>query len=170
MRHFETDLEPKQERAVLALIAEPTVEKAAELAGISDATLFRWMREPAFREAYLAARRVAVEGAVSILSHSAVEAAMVMCQVMRNERAPIASRLAAARSVLTAAFKGVELLELEARIQALEEDGAGGRRGERASGRWTQAEKPEEDDGGLRELIRAIDGDEADGVAEEAEE
>ena len=50
-----SDLEPGQERAIIALLSEPTLRAAAG-AGISETTLWRWLREPCFKEAYRRAR------------------------------------------------------------------------------------------------------------------
>ena len=41
--------ELKQERAIVALLAEPTLGAVAKAAHISDVTLWRWMQEPDFK-------------------------------------------------------------------------------------------------------------------------
>src|SRR5262245_35709689 len=42
----------KQEALIAALLTEPTYAQAAAKAGVSETTLYRWMRDPAFRKAY----------------------------------------------------------------------------------------------------------------------
>ena len=37
-----------QQKAIIALLREPTVAKAAEAVGIDESTLYRWMKEPGF--------------------------------------------------------------------------------------------------------------------------
>ena len=41
------ELPPAQAKAVLALISHPTIRQAAEVAGVSERTLHRWLDEDA---------------------------------------------------------------------------------------------------------------------------
>ena len=52
-------LSPRQDRALQALLQEPTIGRAAMAAGVGELTLYRWMQDPTFRTALLAARREA---------------------------------------------------------------------------------------------------------------
>jgi len=45
------NLSAKQQRAILALLSEPGIDAAARKAGVNPATLWRWQRQPHFREA-----------------------------------------------------------------------------------------------------------------------
>ena len=54
-----TQLRPKQEQAILALLTNPSVEHAARAVKITPRTLYRWLNEPAFEKAYRQARRTA---------------------------------------------------------------------------------------------------------------
>ena len=38
-----SSLEPRQERAIIALLNEPTIAKAADAAGVGERTLHRWL-------------------------------------------------------------------------------------------------------------------------------
>ena len=64
----------RQDVAIAALLTEPTLEAAARRAGVSESSLLRWLRDPAFRAEYRAARRAVVEQAVSGLQHATSEA------------------------------------------------------------------------------------------------
>ena len=66
--------ELKQERAILALLSEPTLGAVAKAASISDVTLWRWMKEPDFKARLRDARRAVVEGAIGRLQAAATEA------------------------------------------------------------------------------------------------
>ena len=55
MQHVAAKLTPKQEKAITALLAQPTIEAAAASLGINPATVHRWLQEPAFVEAYRSA-------------------------------------------------------------------------------------------------------------------
>src|SRR5437763_1547025 len=65
---------PRQEKALAALLAEPTHAAAAARAQVSEATLYRWLKQPAFQAAYRELRRRAVDGAVSHLQQATAEA------------------------------------------------------------------------------------------------
>src|SRR5262249_48819238 len=70
-------LSGKQERALAALLSEPTVRAAADKVHVSVATMQRWLREPAFAAAYRQAQRQVFTdavGALSAASTAAVEA------------------------------------------------------------------------------------------------
>ena len=76
MRLNETKLTARQERALDALLREPTVLSAAEAAGVSKATIFRWLAEPLFSLAYKQARAQLLESTLTALqsaSGAAVE-------------------------------------------------------------------------------------------------
>ena len=53
-KNFETSLTPRQIRAIQALFSERTKKAAAEKAGISTVTLWRWSKQPQFLLAYKA--------------------------------------------------------------------------------------------------------------------
>jgi hypothetical protein len=57
----------KMEQLIANLLTEPTYALAAEKTGISEPTLYRWLRLPAFQRAYRDARRRVVDVAVSRL-------------------------------------------------------------------------------------------------------
>jgi len=111
----------KRELALAALLAEPTVEAAAVKAGVSPVTLWRWLQEPDFHEAYRDARRKVVSQAVSHLQNAATEAVEALRRNLMAESPSVQVRAAVA--ILTQAFRGVELEDLAARVDALEEQG-----------------------------------------------
>jgi hypothetical protein len=113
-------LSRKQEDAIVALLTAPTIQAAAEATGITYITLWRWMQIPEFKEQYREARLEAVRQAVSRLSQIGSEAVDVLRDIMNDQEAPASSRVTAAKSILEGAFKGIELDDLAARIEALE--------------------------------------------------
>ena len=114
-------LTPKQEKAITALLAQPTIEAAAASLGINPATVHRWLQEPAFVEAYRSARRDAVGQAVTRLQQVSGGAVAVLVQVMADKATPAATRVNAAKTVLEFSFRAVELEDLAERIAALEQ-------------------------------------------------
>jgi hypothetical protein len=117
----------KQEQAIAGLLSETTVSAAAEKAGVGEVTLYRWLKLPDFLAAYRAARREVVEKAVAQLQQSSWAASTTLLRLLGAESESV--RLRAAMAILDHASKGVELLELEERIAAVE--AAQGRRGQR---------------------------------------
>ena len=114
------DLTGKQAQAISALLSEPTLEKAATKAKVGDRTLRRWLREPFFAAAYRDARRNAVGQAIARLQQVSSDAVDALHSVMTDSAMPGPARVAAARTVLELSIKGVEIEDLQERIETLE--------------------------------------------------
>ena len=114
-------LTAKQQKALAALLSEPTIEKAAAKVGVGERTLYTWLGESAFGDAYRTARREAVGQAIARLQQVSGGAVAVLVNVMANPDTPPATRVAAAKTVLETAIKAVELEDLAARLAALEQ-------------------------------------------------
>ena len=113
-------LTPKQERAVLALLEQATLEEAAQAIGINKTTLWRWLQVPDFQAAYMQARRESVKQAVARLQKYAGEAVDTLHEVMTDASAPAFARTGAAKAMLDYAMKAVELEDLAGRVALLE--------------------------------------------------
>lgn len=113
-------LTPKQDKAIAALLAQPTIKQAAEHAGVGERTLHTWLDEPLFDAVYRAARRKAVQQATARLQQVSSAAVTVLLQLMASKETPPAVRLAAASKVLELSIKGIELEDLAARLAVLE--------------------------------------------------
>src|SRR5919107_1444079 len=114
------ELSPQQEGAIVALRCDPGLTGAAKAAGVGKVTLWRWMQQPAFQEAYRRARREAVEQARARLQQASGEAVEALRDVMNDQDAPHASRVSAARTVLDMAMRATSEEEVERRLTALE--------------------------------------------------
>lgn len=112
--------EQKQERTISALLQAQSLKEAASQAGISEATLHRWLAQPAFQEAYRAAKREVVGHAICRLQRSSGQAVKTLEDVMKDGESPATSRVSAAKIILEMALKGVEAEDLEGRIADLE--------------------------------------------------
>jgi hypothetical protein len=122
---LENPLTTKQLKAVAALLTTNTREEAAKAAGVSPATLYRWLKEPGFREEYRAERYRVVERVLGELLARSSAAIAVLGDGLEDP--DINARLRAARSVLDYVLKGTELErkireldELEERVEELE--------------------------------------------------
>lgn len=116
-------LSGKQELALICLLTEPTIESAATKATVNPRTLFRWLNDPLFVAAYREARRQAVHRATGRLQQVASDAVTTLQTVMGDPDAPAPARVSAAKTVLELAVKAIEIEDLTARLEALEQAG-----------------------------------------------
>jgi hypothetical protein len=79
------------EIAVSAVLTEGTLEKAAETAKVSVATIKRWMKEPAFKKALREARLTILERIGDVYLQLARRATKVVYDCMKDEN-PAACR------------------------------------------------------------------------------
>jgi DNA-binding MurR/RpiR family transcriptional regulator len=114
-------LSRKAQQAIAALLTASTLAEAARTAGISEPTLWRWLQRAEFQAAYREARRAAVGQAVAHLQRASGEAVETLRAVMRDLDTPASARVSAARTVLDLALRAVELEDLAARVDALEQ-------------------------------------------------
>ena len=112
--------EQKQERAISTLLSASSLKDAAKEAGISEATLHRWLKDENFQTAYRAAKREVVNHAICRLQRSSGKAVETLENIMRGAGNPATSRVTAAKIILEMAIKGVEVEDLEKRIADLE--------------------------------------------------
>lgn len=113
-------LSGKQARALAALLNNPTLRDAAKECGLSEPTLYRYLREPAFAERVREARRGLMENLQTRLQAQAAGAARVLSEIAEDETKPAAARVSAARSLIEGALKIHEQTEIEARLKELE--------------------------------------------------
>jgi hypothetical protein len=110
----------KQEALIGALLTEPTHASAAAKAGVSEATVGRWLRLSTFRAAYRQTRRELVEAAVGRIQAATGQAVDTLLSVAKDVEAKDGDRVRAALGILEHAYRGAELLDLSERVEALE--------------------------------------------------
>src|SRR5215207_5562056 len=110
----------KQEKAIIALLNEPTTKQAAEVAGVSEVTLWRWLQDSDFRTYYMEARRRAVQRAIARTQAVTSEAVETLREIMNSASAMPSARVAAAKAILDYAMKGIELEDHERRLDEIE--------------------------------------------------
>jgi hypothetical protein len=114
------DLRGRQAEAIPALLSNPTLQAAAQAAGVGERTLRRWLSEDrTFRAAYREARSESMRQATARLQAAAGEAVDTLRELMGLKDRPDV-RARAALGILTIASKAEELENLAARIEALE--------------------------------------------------
>ena len=113
-------LTPKQEKAILALLQEPTIAKAAASAQVGHRSLVRWLTQEDFGRAYRKARREAFGQAIGLTQHYAPLAVNTLATIMADASTPAHARVTAATTLLKFGREGIELDDLAARVEALE--------------------------------------------------
>jgi hypothetical protein len=96
----------KQEAAIAALLSEPTHIGAAARAGVSEATLYRWLQSPEFRAAYRQARRELVEAAIGRVQTACGRAVEALLSIAHKGRRD-GDRVRAAVAILDLAHRGL---------------------------------------------------------------
>ncbi|NPV84738.1 MAG: hypothetical protein HPY45_01845 [Anaerolineae bacterium] len=113
-------LSPKQRKAIEALVGCANVSKAAEVAGVSRDTLYRWSKLPHFQ----AALEQSIQDALSELSRALVSrgntAVETIGAIMTDRTAIPAVRLRAAETVLANILRLREQIDIEQRVSKIE--------------------------------------------------
>jgi len=110
----------KQEALISALLTAPSLATAAQHAGLSEVTAWRWLKDATFQAAYREARRAVVQHAIAQVQQATGEAVETLRNVMQDSESPASARVSAAKAILETAVKGIDIDDLEVRIAALE--------------------------------------------------
>lgn len=111
----------KRELALSAVISHPTHKEAAIAAGISETTLWRYMKEEAFARRLRDATREVFSQACARLQGAAAAAATALHDIVKDQGTPVAARVAAARAILDQSRRSLEHDDLRAQIDELEQ-------------------------------------------------
>jgi len=111
----------KKLKALEALISHDSIDQACNACGISRATLYRYLKEPLFDKELKAAKRQLINRAILRLQQSCSDAARTLSEICKDKEATAASRVSAAKEILSSALKAVELEDIETRLSTLEE-------------------------------------------------
>jgi hypothetical protein len=113
-------LTPKQRRAVEALLTTGEVAAAAREAKVTRDTLYRWLKQPDFRQAVRDAEAAAVDELSRLLVRLGRTAAATLAKAMSEPAVPWSTRVRAADASLGRLLQLRELATLEARVTELE--------------------------------------------------
>ena len=113
-------LKRNQGRALKALLENATVVGAAEAAGVSPTSIYRYLADPDFRSALAARQGELMGGVVASLAGAAGEAVDVLRSTATNPKAADGVRVRAAGLLLENLLKVWQFSELEQRIAQLE--------------------------------------------------
>jgi hypothetical protein len=109
-----------EDSLLLALACGATVEAAARQCGLTERTIYRRLKDAAFKARLQAVRSDMVGRSAGLLTAAASEAVRTLL-ALQKESAPPAVRLGAARAVLEVGMKLREVVDLQTRMDELEE-------------------------------------------------
>lgn len=110
--------ESNKPKALIALLNTKSVRDAAKACRLSEATIYRYLREPGFASQYREARRQTVENAISDLQRATGEAVETLQRNLHCENPAVEVRTA--QIILENAIKGVEVIDILERLERLE--------------------------------------------------
>src|SRR5262245_49675562 len=114
-------LTKRQERTIEALLQHSTYAEAISAAGISKATLFRWLKEEQFLTAYRAAKDRLFESVVHAMQTAATDAITTLHKIIRDPKAPSGVKVRACLGLIEQMLKARLNLEFEDRLKKVEE-------------------------------------------------
>lgn len=114
-------LSRKQRRAIVGILGSATLAEAAQVTGLSERTLSRYMAQPSFQQALAAAEQQALIEAARQLAGNAAAAVKTLLDIMQDETQPAGVRVNAARNWLAAVPDFRAHVILEKRLTELEE-------------------------------------------------
>jgi hypothetical protein len=101
------------------MMSSKTVEEAAEAAGISQPTAYRWLKHPDVIARLAGLRKDAMNAAMTQLQEAAPEAVEALRKILREAEGE-SPRVSAARVILELGLRAVELGDIEERLAKLE--------------------------------------------------
>ena len=116
----------KQEKVLLALLAGQSVALAARNEKISESTIWRWLKLPAFQTRWRELRACAVELAISQIQCQAGVAVETLSRNLSSGHAP--SEVRTAVSILRQSIEALDTFDLAERVARLEKQIEAGRR------------------------------------------
>jgi predicted DNA-binding transcriptional regulator AlpA len=109
-----------QEKALLALLETSSIAEASVRSGLSQETIYRYLRDKAFQKEFREARRATVDAAISALQQATSEAVDTLKRNMRCENSAVEVR--SAQIILEMSFKGIEMADILDRLEILENE------------------------------------------------
>lgn len=107
-----------KEKALTALLECVSIADAAKHCGLSQETLYRYLRDQAFVSDYRNARRQVVENSITQLQQASGEAVGTLRRNLTCENPN--AEIRAAQIILDNAIKGVELVDVIERLEQIE--------------------------------------------------
>jgi AcrR family transcriptional regulator len=109
-----------KEKVLIALLETSSIRDAAKSSGISEATIYNYLKDTEFLADYRNARRLSVETAISQMQSAASEAVERLKELQYCENPAVAARCA--QIIFENAVKGMETTDILERLEILENE------------------------------------------------
>ena len=113
----------KQLNFMFALLSEPTTIQAYQKANISEKTAYVWLKDTDFQMYFKQLRLDFIKNTTAKLQANTTRAVDTLVNIMENENLSALTRVQSARTILEFAYKGVEIEDIQERLDKLEEQG-----------------------------------------------
>ncbi len=113
-------LTTKQNKAIEALLLTNTIDRAAKRANVSEASIYRWMKQESFQTALRKARRDILAHTTTRLQQMSVRALDTLENVMDDQKASSASRVSASRLTMDMMYRGAAIDDIIERLKTVE--------------------------------------------------
>lgn len=113
-----SELNERQKKIMTYLLCCRTVQEAAQKAGVRLATVFKWLKDPIFKQELDRLREEVVSDVVDRLKIHCMKATEVLVDLMESENETI--RRGSANDILNHTTTFVEMRDLENRLESLE--------------------------------------------------
>jgi hypothetical protein len=117
----ESKKKAQRDALIQAMLQQPSLQRAAQMAGISEPTAWRIRQTAEFQEEFRQIRHDGVRHSFGRLQHASAAAVQIVLKIMVDEKSPPSSRLQAAKSVLEFAKGSLESEGVEVRVRELED-------------------------------------------------
>ena len=111
----------RQEKALAALLNSSTQDEAAKAAGIGTRTIKTYLQDEAFRKEYRSRLTELCENAARKAQRELSQSVDTLTAIRDDKDTPPAQRITAAKTIIDSALRLREHVELEDRIEALEQ-------------------------------------------------
>lgn len=109
-----------KDKAIIALLEHTSIRKSANACGLSEETIYRYLKEDDFIREYREARRQTVETAISNIQSATGEAVETLKRNLHCEIPAVEVRTA--QIILENAVKGVEVMDFGERLERIENE------------------------------------------------
>lgn len=105
---------------ISALLTCPTLDKAAQMCGLSVRQLYERRQDAAFMQKLAEAQTQALATTTRFLQHATGSAAAALLEIVENREQPAQVRVTAAKAILEQAIRLTETVDFGERLDALE--------------------------------------------------
>ena len=116
--------ETNREKVLAALLICNSNKEAAALTGISERTIYNFLKDPEFKRDYEDAKRGMIKAASEQIQRSLSPSILALTTIVNDHEAGKTARVQAARTLLEFGIKLSEFASLEERVTALERGNA----------------------------------------------